>query len=164
MVLRCALALPKIVFWKILYKNRFHLNSYVQSLGPGCQVRISKKGRVALGKETVSRGGLVLRAEDGRIVIGDKCFFNSNCSITSMGEVKIGKGCQFANNLVIVDHDHDYKKGWGNYKVLPVTIGDDVWVGANCTILKGVTIGDKAVIAAGSVVNKDVPAGTVYHR
>jgi acetyltransferase-like isoleucine patch superfamily enzyme len=46
----------------------------------------------------------------------------------------------------------------------PIQIGNNVWIGANCVILKGVNIGDSAVIAAGSVVTKDVPADTVYYE
>ena len=75
----------------------------------------------------------------------------------------IGNQCMFANNFVVVDHDHDRKDG----KILkelvsaPVKIGNNVWCGANVTVLKGVTIGDGAVIAAGSVVNRDVAAYSV---
>ena len=64
---------------------------------------------------------------------------------------------------MVVDHDHDRKDG----KILkelvsaPVKIGNNVWCGANVTVLKGVTIGDGAVIAAGSVENRDVAAYSV---
>lgn len=53
--------------------------------GRGCVLRVGKEARVSLGRETVSRGGLTIRAEQGKIVIGDKCFFNTNCSLTAMG-------------------------------------------------------------------------------
>ena len=127
-------------------------------------MRLGKEARVSLGRETVSRGGLTIRAEQGKIVIGDKCFFNTNCSLTAMEDITIGDRCQFANNLVIVDHDHDYRAGWGHYRTAPVHIGNDVWVGANCVILKGTTIGDHCVIAAGSVVSGEVPPGTVFYQ
>ena len=127
-------------------------------------MRVGKEARVSLGRETVSRGGLTIRAEQGKIVIGDKCFFNTNCSLTAMEDITIGDRCQFANNLVIVDHDHDYRAGWGHYRTAPVHIGNDVWVGANCVILKGTTIGDHCVIAAGSVVSGEVPPGTVFYQ
>ena len=136
----------------------------MQSFGRGCVLRVGKEARVSLGRETVSRGGLTIRAEQGKIVIGDKCFFNTNCSLTAMEDITIGVRCQFANNLVIVDHDHDYRAGWGHYRTAPVHIGNDVWVGANCVILKGTTIGDHCVIAAGSVVSGEVPPGTVFYQ
>ena len=160
---RAAFTLPKELFWKIKYGGRLSL-ALVQSFGRGCVLRVGKEARVSLGRETVSRGGLTIRAEQGKIVIGDKCFFNTNCSLTAMEDITIGDRCQFANNLVIVDHDHDYRAGWGHYRTAPVHIGNDVWVGANCVILKGTTIGDHCVIAAGSVVSGEVPPGPVFYQ
>lgn len=163
LVARAAFTLPKELFWKIKYGSRLSL-ALVQSFGRGCVLRVGKEARVSLGRETVSRGGLTIRAEQGKIVIGDKCFFNTNCSLTAMEDITIGDRCQFANNLVIVDHDHDYRAGWGHYRTAPVHIGNDVWVGANCVILKGTTIGDHCVIAAGSVVSGEVSPGTVFYQ
>ena len=100
---------------------------------------------------------------DAKCRIGNNCFFNHNCSLTAAENIVIGNQCMFANNFVVVDHDHDRKDG----KILkelvsaPVKIGNNVWCGANVTVLKGVTIGDGAVIAAGSVVNRDVAAYSV---
>nr|WP_308623742.1 acyltransferase [uncultured Eisenbergiella sp.] len=70
----------------------------------------------------------------------------------------------FANNLVIVDHDHSIENGAVSENLLsePITIGDNVWIGANVTILKGVTIGNGSIIAAGAVVNKDIPAHSIF--
>ncbi len=158
---RAVLTLPKILYWKLRYGGRARL-AWVQSLGPGSQIHVKKQARLVLGRETVSRGALTLRAEAGRLTIGNKCFFNTNCSITCMEEISIGDGCQFANNLVIVDHDHDYRKGWGHYRSAPVHIGSNVWVGANCVILKGADIGDHCVIAAGSVVSGRIEPHTIY--
>ena len=160
-VWRAVWTLPRIVCWKLRYRGRIAL-PWVQSLGPGSRLHVRKGAALLLGRETVSRGGLTLRAESGRLTVGDKCFFNTNCSVTCMEEVTIGRGCHFANNLVIVDHDHDYRRGWGYYRSAPVRIGNDVWVGANCVILKGADIGDRCVIAAGSVVSGRVEPGSLY--
>jgi acetyltransferase-like isoleucine patch superfamily enzyme len=65
---------------------------------------------------------------------------------------------------VIVDHDHAGSENWGSYVETPVVIGNDVWIGAGAVILRGTTIGDKAVIGAGSIVKGDVPAGCVYYQ
>ncbi|MBQ8945901.1 MAG: acyltransferase [Lachnospiraceae bacterium] len=97
--------------------------------------------------------------------MGDKCFFNLNVSITCLESIRLGAGCQFGNNVVIVDHDHNYKKAGADPLVSsPVIIGQNVWIGANSVILRGAEIGDGAVIAAGSVVKGKVPSGCVYYQ
>ena len=123
---------------------------------------MDKGARVSLGKGIVSRFGLFLRVEGGILSIGDKCFFNTQVSITCLERITIGDRCQIANNVVIVDHDHDYRAGWGHYPSAPVRIGNDVWIGANVVILKGSVIGDGAVIAAGSVVRGQVEPHSLY--
>lgn len=85
--------------------------------------------------------------------------------ITCIDHITIGDGCQFGQNVVIVDHDHNFRnEGEGALISSPITIGNNVWVGANCVILRGVTIGDNAVIAAGSVIHDDVPADSVIYQ
>ena len=68
--------------------------------------------------------------------------------------------------IVIVDHDHIMTADGvlGDTLSAPVEIGNKVWIGANAVILKGITIGDGAVIAAGAVVNKDIPSHEVWGR
>lgn len=89
---------------------------------------------------------------------------NHNCSITCAEEITIGDACNIANNVVIVDHDHRL----GKYGVedglesTPVHIGKNVWIGANAVILRGVSIGDGAIVAAGAVVNHDIPAHEIW--
>ena len=96
--------------------------------------------------------------------IGDHVFCSTSVYITCLGHVKIGDYSKLGNHLVIVDHDHNFKNKDGEYLIGDVTIGKRVWIGANCTILKGTHIGDDSVIAAGSVVKGDVPARTLYYQ
>ena len=80
-------------------------------------------------------------------------FFNHNCSLTCAESIVIGNGCMFANNLVIIDHDHKILKD-GVTGVLvsePIIIEERVWCGTNVTITKGVHIGRGAVIGANAV-------------
>lgn len=89
---------------------------------------------------------------------------NYNCTILDTSPVYIGKNCFIAPNVVIscVGHSLDKdERASGILTSKPITIGDDVWIGANSTILQGVTIGDNVVIGAGSVVTKDIPSGVV---
>lgn len=127
-------------------------------------LEIRRGGRISMGSYNQNRGALWLVCDGGRITIGNHCFFNTGCCITAMEALTIGDRCKFGNNLVIVDQDHNYKRrteAESEFLTAPVHIGNDVWVGANVTILRGTTIGDHCVIGAGCVVKGDVPAGTV---
>lgn len=125
---------------------------------------IKRQARCLLGKHLVSMGPLYIKVlSNANLQIGENCYFNHNCSITCAKDIKIGSGCNFANNLVIVDHDHKVSANGVEKELVskPIIIGNSVWVGANVTILKGVTIGDGAVVAANSVVRNDVKAHTI---
>ena len=159
---RVLVSLPKVLWLKIKYAGKCKL-SWIQAFGPHTDVKI-KNGKAVFGKEQITRGMAIFRVEGGELTVGDKCFFNQNVSITCKKKVVIGDRCQIANNVVIVDHDHAGSENWGSYVETPVTIGNDVWIGANVVIMRGTTIGDKAVIGAGSIVKGDVPAGKVFYQ
>lgn len=97
----------------------------------------------------------------GNIHIGNGTYINRNSLIISDVSVRIGQNCKISWNVTIMDtdmHPLNSKK----IKRKPVTIGDKAWIGCNSIILKGVNIGEGAVVAAGSVVTKDVPPFTIY--
>ena len=124
----------------------------------GFRIYAEPGSSVEIGENTSFRRDLCLRVKKGgRIEIGRDVFINTNVNITSLSAVVIGNRTKIANNTVIVDHDHDYRNQNLTYVTAPVRIGSDVWIGANSVILKGVTIGDGAVIAAGAVVTCDIP-------
>ena len=159
---RVLVSLPKVLWLKLRYAGKCSV-PLIQAFGHHTEVKI-KDGTARFGKEQITRGNAVFRVEGGELIIGDKCFFNQNVSITCKKKIVIGDRCQIANNVVIVDHDHAGSENWGSYVETPVTIGNDVWIGANVVIMRGTTIGDKAVIGAGSIVKGDVPAGKVYYQ
>ena len=96
------------------------------------------------------------------IHVSEKAFINMGCKFQDQGGIYIGERSLVGHNVVIatLNHDLDSSKR-ANLIPAPVHIGKDVWIGANCTILPGVTIGDGAVIAAGAVVTKDVEPAVV---
>ncbi len=96
------------------------------------------------------------------IHIGKHVFINACCHFQDHGGVTLGDGCQIGHNVVFATLNHflEPEKRATTYPA-PITIGKNVWIGSNATILQGVTIGDNAVVAAGAVVTRDVPAGTV---
>lgn len=142
--------------------GRFQAASGQRRWEQGMRVVVGKKGRISIGSDCrFRRDASLLASAQGILTIGEGVFFNRNVSITAMASVTIGDRTKIANNVVIVDHDHNYKDGNVGFVTSPVHIGSDVWIGANAVILRGVTIGDHAVIAAGAVVSRDVPAYAV---
>ena len=88
-------------------------------------------------------------------------FFNSNIKIRCHEKIEIGENVAISHDVTIMDSDAHEGLWKGYKKTKPIKIGNHVWIGTRATILKGVTIGDNAIIAAGSVVTKDVPSNTV---
>lgn len=97
------------------------------------------------------------------IHLGTQVYFNFNCVVLDVCEVRVGDRTLFAPNVQIYAATHPLDAEVRKTRELgkPVTIGSDVWVGGAAIILPGITIGDRAVIGAGSVVTKDVPAGAL---
>lgn len=108
--------------------------------------------------------------ENGRISIGNNCGFSSPI-LSTRSSIAIGDNVLLGGNVRIFDHDyhsldsakrHDPVTDGASCKRAPVVIGDDVFVGTNAIILKGVTIGDRAIIGAGSIVSCDVPSDEIW--
>lgn len=96
------------------------------------------------------------------IHVGKNVFINSGCRFQDQGGITIGDGVLIGHNVVLATLNHDMNpRKRSTLHPAPITIGNDVWIGANATVLPGVTIGDGAVIAAGAVVTKDVPSNVI---
>jgi maltose O-acetyltransferase len=94
------------------------------------------------------------------IIIGEKVFFNFNCVVLDVTYVRIGSRTMFGPNVQIYTATHPLnhkERASGLEYAKPITIGEDVWVGGSVVICPGVSIGDRCVLGAGSVVTKDIP-------
>ena len=147
-------ALNLTIFGKPLIINRGIIN-----LGMNCKL-ISSSKFYGQGIQPVS---LYTLNENSRIDIGGSCTLNGT-SIRVVSHVSIGNDCVFAPDVKIIDHDHNLsptERHSSNYISSPITIENNVWVGYNVVILKGVKIGKNSIIGAGSVVAKDIPENCV---
>lgn len=142
--------------------------------------------RIFIDEESMIGCNFIFESDSGVIKIGKRTFINAGTNIISINEIEIGDDVTIGWNIYIYDHDShslDYRfrkddierqredfyanrnfifsKDWSTVKSAPVKICNKVWIGFNAIILKGVTIGEGAIVVAGAVVTKDVPAWTV---
>lgn len=98
------------------------------------------------------------------ISVGNNFYTNHNCTILDGAKVEFGDNVFIAPNCVFSTAGHAIdaeQRGKGLEIALPIKVGNNVWIGANVSVLPGVTIGDNTIIGAGSVVNKDIPKGVI---
>lgn len=116
-------------------------------------VRVKNRGRVTVGDRVTFMGGMLatelLCGPDASIEIGDDSILNYGVSIDASGFVRIGERCMVASMVRISDAQNGY--------AYPIRIGNDVWIAHGAIIEPGISIGDSSVVAAGSVVTRDVP-------
>lgn len=139
-------------------KNRLNLGSTWPYLGYSrSQLKIEPNAHFNVtGYFTIKSGFLISVNEGATLTLGSG-YINSNCNIACFNKINIGNDVAIAENVTIRDTDNHYIYR-DDYQISkPIIIKDHVWIGMNATILKGVTIGSGTIIAAGSIVTKDVP-------
>jgi acetyltransferase-like isoleucine patch superfamily enzyme len=145
-------------FWGITYFRRY-VDSTI-TIGSNCSFRSDRRSNLA----GINRSCIVATHGRGaRIVLGDHCGL-SGTVIGAATSVSIGSHVMIGANSFITDFDwHSLYPETRNthFEKAPVIIGNHVWIAANCVILKGVTIGDNAVIGVNSVVLSDIPANVL---
>lgn len=152
--------------------------SQCAAVGPGLRIEelpyIQGTGRIVLGSSVRLSGkpaisfSRALRS-DPEFQVGDNTFIGHACSFSIAERVSIGRDCLLAAGVAVMDMDGhpldaaERRAGrpTPSEQISAVTIGDDVWIGGGTLVLKGVSIGNRAIVAARSVVTKDVPPDTV---
>lgn len=154
----------RMILLKCMKGKKVHV-SFIQNIHPSTELAING-GYLELAHSVFTRSNVSFRVEGGALKIGTS-FFNRGCCITAIKHIEIGDECLFGPNVVIVDHDHDFRyldnQRGNHYKCADVHIGNNVWVGANVTILRGSEIGDNCVIGAGCVIKGKVKNNTVVY-
>lgn len=132
------------------------------------KVRMSKKSILILeGGLSVRENVIFQISANGKIHIGKNVFINDNSAINSRNKIYIGDGTAIGQNVLIYDHDHNYRdiQHMRDQFVLgTVTIGKNVWIGSNVVILKNSVIGDNSVIGAGCLVKGIVPENSIFYN
>jgi acetyltransferase-like isoleucine patch superfamily enzyme len=135
-------------------------------IGPGVKFEIGGGAVVRLGRWSWIGHGSKIRAHEGEVHIGAKSVLGQECTISSFQHVSIGRECIVADRVMLIDFDHGMVeierpiREQGIYK-RDVRVGHNVWIGYGASFLRGVTVGDNAVVGTYTVVNKDVPANAV---
>ncbi len=148
---------------KICNIKGFH-SPFIQDFSFSTKISVSG-GKISLGRHIHTKRNVVLEADGGEMEIGEGCFFNNGCMLVSKEKITVGKNTSFGPNVLVYDHDHDIHSHLAvhdsGFVTSPVTIGDDVWIGAGSVILRGSVIGDGCVIGAGSVIKGVCPPDSV---
>jgi len=116
------------------------------------------------GKSQIGFGSALSIDKNGIFEIGDQTYISAGATIRVAQKISIGNHCAISWNVTIMDSDfHHYQQANQelSHATKEVIIGNNVWIGNNVIILKGVHIGDNAIVAAGSVVTKDVLASSI---
>jgi acetyltransferase-like isoleucine patch superfamily enzyme len=127
------------------------------------------EGRARIGPWVLIEPGcwFALYPDTAQLEIGEGTIVNLGCMLAATERITIGSHCMFANYCFVADADHRYDDAtvpvtWqGMQPKGPVTIEDNCWFGTNCVVTGGVTIGERTVVGANSVVTHDLPRGVI---
>ena len=135
-------------------------------LGSRLELQIGRRGRIEFGRFVWIGHGSKIRCHEGVVEIGAKTVLGQECTISAYERVRIGEQCVIADRAMFIDFDHGVVeverpiRRQGIY-TRPVEVGSNVWIGYGACILRGVSVGDNAIVGTNAVVTKDVPANAV---
>jgi acetyltransferase-like isoleucine patch superfamily enzyme len=157
--------LARLVVRRIRHRGRLGTDG-VAFIGPGVVLQIGRGARIELGRWSWIGHGTKVRCHEGRVSIGAKTVMGQECTISAYKRIEIGRECVIADRVMLIDFDHGVVEVerpirlQGIYK-RDVVIGNNVWIGYGACILRGVRVGDNAIIGTSAVVTGDVPANAV---
>ena len=151
---------------KQLTENRLNARLLLKQLNDSREDQVNEGNRILKELIPESGDGLWIQRPfycdyGTNIKVGEKVFFNFNCVVLDVMQVTIGNRTLFGPNVQLYTATHPMnfrERGEGLEFARPVAIGDDVWIGGSVVVCPGVTVGNRTVIGAGSVVTKDIPS------
>ena len=163
-IISVIIGIVKLSIYKLCNFNKIYFKTFPK-MNCNFKIAMKKNTKLEIGKNLRVRNNVTFRANyEGKIKIGNDCFFNDNCSLNSQDEIILGNNLKCGQNVMFFDHDHDYKQDIDKFITKSIVVGDNVWIGANSIILKGVNIGNNVVIAAGSIVREDIPNNSMFYQ
>ena len=154
---------PKLCSWLRIQKIKFGSQAKMKNVSFLGKTVVKNNGILQIGQSTIFQSDFQLTrlaiGKNARLTIGDDCFMNSVIIATNIS-IEIGNNCHFAPFVHLMDSDfHDLNDRSLSGKNGPILIGNNVQLGARVIVLRGVTIGNNAVVLPSSVVTKNIPEG-----
>ena len=163
--LNYARLIARWAWYKLRFRGRLQTDGLC-FIAPKVKLEIGADAVLRLGRWSWLGHGTKVRVHEGVCEIGAKTVLGQECTISAFQHVSIGRECVIADRVMLIDFDHGVVeverpiRQQGIYK-RDVRIGHNVWIGYGACVLRGVTVGDNAVIGTSAVVSGDVPANAI---
>ena len=159
-----AFSVLRFYICRIYFLKKFTANS-ISAFGKNIRFLINDNGQVVFKGRLIAADDVELQCS-GTLILGSGTTINRYSRVVAYDYIEMGDNVMLAEFVTIVDHDHKFslendRLVFSGYETKPIKIGSNVWVGEKASILKGCTVGDNVIIAAHSLVTKDVPSNSV---
>jgi acetyltransferase-like isoleucine patch superfamily enzyme len=157
--------LARLGWLKLRFRGRLETDG-IAFVCPGVRIEIGSGARLVLGRWSWVGHGSKIRVHEGEVRIGAKTVLGQECTISAYQHVSIGRECIVADRVMLIDFDHGVVeverpiRVQGIYK-RDVRVGHNVWIGYGACLLRGIAVGDNAIVGTSSVVTRDVPENAV---
>jgi acetyltransferase-like isoleucine patch superfamily enzyme len=157
--------LIRLAWLRLRFRGRLQTDG-LAFVGPGVKLEIRRGARLFLGRWSWIGHGCKIRVHEGEVHIGAKTVLGQECTISAYQHVSIGRECVIADRVMLIDFDHGVVdvelpiRLQGIYK-RDVDVGHNVWIGYGTCVLRGVRVGDNAILGTSAVVTRDVPDNAI---
>ncbi|MDU6542638.1 acyltransferase [Clostridium sp.] len=167
-IIKYTLSWIRIIKYKIIFGRRFRFRGLKHLyFGKGIKISIDNGCTLEFGEKIYIEDYCKFQCLGGNIIVGNNTYFNFNCNIVALDGINIGKDCLFGPNVGIYDHNHCFSdlnkrialQGFSKERIL---LKNNIWIGANCTITKGVQIESCTIVGANSVINNIIKDSGLY--